>query len=280
MPVVVRRVDVADELDFARIAHAQTALVRCTDESQVHWRYAHDPCRRGVDRNRVGACQDHILDVPSRCTGSRTFAGQRSIHHGENAGVNILLDLQQVDERFVDHAVRPMAFLVEQAAEGVLHRAGDVRKDVRLHRRQMQDILAVKEFGNADPVSIYLIEDEKRLFRFVGDPFNVLLVGLGCLQAVFFLNERMPIVELPFLSVHNDGVVVRGDQVVVRVAIGEHCLRHAFELPGGRRAAGVPNLPGDVDLEERFVLLGQIVRVARQMHQPSIILQDGLRRRP
>ena len=83
-----------------------------------------------------------FFDVRHHAARAGTVAGKRAVHHREDAAVNLLLDHQQIDQRFVDHRMRPVPPLVQQPAERVLHRAGRRREDVRLDRRQVKDVLA------------------------------------------------------------------------------------------------------------------------------------------
>ena len=84
---------------------------------------AHQLGGHGVDGHLVGRGQEHVLDVGDHAARARAVAGEGAVHHREDAAVDLLLDHQQVDQRLVDHRVGPVAALVEQAAEGVLHRA-------------------------------------------------------------------------------------------------------------------------------------------------------------
>ena len=103
---------------------------------------AHQPRRHRVDGHLIGARQDHVLHVRDHAARPGTVAGKGPVHHREDAAVNLLLDHQQIDERLVDHRMRPVAPLVQQPAKRVLHRPGRRREDVRLHRRQVDDVLA------------------------------------------------------------------------------------------------------------------------------------------
>ena len=66
--------------------------------------------------------------------------------------MNLLLNREQVDERFVDPGMRVVAPRVQQAAERVLHRAGRRGVDVALGRRQVDDVLAEEVVGDVDPL--------------------------------------------------------------------------------------------------------------------------------
>ncbi len=104
------------------------------------------------------AGQQHVLDVREHAARAGAVAGEGAVHHREDAAVDLLLDHQQVDQRLVDHRVRPVAVLVEQAAEGVLHRAGGGGEDVRLDRRQVDDVLADEALGDREAVGVDLVQ--------------------------------------------------------------------------------------------------------------------------
>ena len=55
--------------------------------------------------------------------GPGAVAREGAVHHREDSTVDLLLDHQQVHQRVVNHRMRPVAPLVQQTAEGVLHRA-------------------------------------------------------------------------------------------------------------------------------------------------------------
>src|SRR5439155_23402661 len=120
----------ADDLDLARVADAETALVAEADELERHRVEAHQLRCDGIDRDHVAGGEDEVFNVRSH--GARAWAvpRDRAVRDGEDAGVNLLLNSQQVDECLMDLRVSPVAAEVEQAAERVLHRTGHRRKDV------------------------------------------------------------------------------------------------------------------------------------------------------
>ena len=79
--------------------------------------------------------------------------------------MDVLLDLEQVHQRFVDDAVGLVPALVEQTAERILHRTGDGGEDVRLDRRELNDVAVVKELGNLDALREDAVQHQKRLAR-------------------------------------------------------------------------------------------------------------------
>ena len=103
----------------------------------------------------------HVLHVRHHAARARAVAGERAVHHREHAAVDLLLDHQQVDQRLVDHRVRPVPLLVEQAAERVLHRAGRGGEHVRLDRRQVDDVLADEPLRDHEPFGIDLVQAEE-----------------------------------------------------------------------------------------------------------------------
>ena len=58
--------------------------------------------------------------MPAHGARAGPIPGEGAVHHGEQAGVNLLLDAQQIDQRIVDHAVGPVAVTVQQSAKGIL----------------------------------------------------------------------------------------------------------------------------------------------------------------
>ena len=74
--------------------------------------------------------------------------------------MDLLLDHQQIHERFVDDRVGPVPVLVQQPAERVLHRAGRRREDVRLDRRQVDDVLADEPLRDHEALRVDLVEAE------------------------------------------------------------------------------------------------------------------------
>ena len=66
-----------------------------------------------------------------------------------------------------------MAVVVEQAAECVLHRAGDGGEDVCLHCGQVKDVLADEGFGNLEAVRVDAVEGEHLVLRLEVDPLLV-----------------------------------------------------------------------------------------------------------
>ena len=97
--------------------------------------------------------------MPTHGARAGAVSGKRSVRDREDAGVYFLLDIQQIHQRFVYYRMRPVAFVVQQAAESVLHRAGYGRENVSLDRRQMQDVLSKESLWNLESVRVDLIKD-------------------------------------------------------------------------------------------------------------------------
>jgi hypothetical protein len=123
-----------------------------------------EPHQLGADRvdgHLVSRCEHHVLDVGHHAARPRPITGKSPVHHREDALVNPLLNHQQIDQRLVDDFVRPVTLLVQQSPEGVLHRPGHGGEHVRLHRGQVDDVLAGKALGNLEPLGINLIEHQQ-----------------------------------------------------------------------------------------------------------------------
>jgi hypothetical protein len=114
--------------------------------------------RHGIDGHLVGRRQDKILLLHPHGPRARTVAGKGAIHHGEKAGMNLLLDCQKVDHCLVDNGVRPMAPFRQQPAERVLHRAGDGGEDMGLDRGQVDDIPVEKQAWHLDSIRVDLVK--------------------------------------------------------------------------------------------------------------------------
>ena len=158
---------VADHLDLARVAAAEAGLVREADVLDAQRVEAEDLRRHGVDRDLVGAGEHEVGAHRDHGARAGAVAAEGAVHHAEEAAVDLLLDVQQVDERLVDDRVRVVAVRVEQAAEGVLHGAGGGRVDVALHGRQVDDVLALEVVGHLDAVWEDRVESEHLRLRLV-----------------------------------------------------------------------------------------------------------------
>ena len=102
-------------------------------------------------------------------------AGGGAVHHGEDAGVDLLLDRQQVHQGFVDPGVGVVAVFAQQPAEGVFHRPGGGGVHVGLDRGQVDDVLADEVIGDADAFGVDVVQGQHLGLGLVVDPGHILL---------------------------------------------------------------------------------------------------------
>ena len=114
---------VADQLDPARVGHAEPAVLGHPEVGDGQGIVAHEPGRRGVERDRVGGGEDQVSLSGEHRPRPRPVADDRPVHHGEHAGVELLLHGEEVDQHLVDELVGVVADLLQEPAEGVLDRA-------------------------------------------------------------------------------------------------------------------------------------------------------------
>ena len=86
--------------------------------------------------------QHDILDMGNHAPRTRPVAGKRAVHDREQPAMDLLLDHEQVHQRLVNDRMGPVPVLVQQAAEGVLHRAGGGGEDMGLDGGQVDDVFA------------------------------------------------------------------------------------------------------------------------------------------
>jgi hypothetical protein len=121
-------------------------------------------CFEGFGTRRVLAeylGQEHVLHVGDHAARPGSVTGEGAVHHGEHAPVDLLLDQPEVHQRLVDDRMGPMPVLVEQPAEGVLHRSRRGRESVRLDGRQVDDVLPDEAPGNAETLGEDPIETQE-----------------------------------------------------------------------------------------------------------------------
>jgi hypothetical protein len=139
-------------------------------------------------------------------------AGERAVHHREDATMDPLLNHQQIHQRFVDHRMRPVAALVEQAAKRVLHRAGCRCEDVGLHSGQVNDVFTDEAARDGKPIRIHVIEAEE-FFRQVpnriadGNPL-LTLVQVHVAKAMRLDDIDLFVLTLAEARVDDNGAVV------------------------------------------------------------------------
>ena len=105
VPVLLAQLGLAHELDVPRVADAQTLLVSDPDEVDAERVEAHELGGDRVDGDLIGAREQHVLHVGDHATRSRSVAGEGAVHDREETGMDLLLDHEQVHERFVDDGV-------------------------------------------------------------------------------------------------------------------------------------------------------------------------------
>ena len=280
VPVLLGRVLVADDADVARVAHAESLLV--SEPHEPHVAHGVEPHQLGGDRidgDLIGGRQKHVLDVRDHAARTGAIPGERAVHHREHAAVDLLLDHQQVHQRLVDDRVRPVTMLVEQPPERVLHRAGGGRENVGLHRRQVDDVLSDEPPRNAEPVRIDLVQTQEAIRQVAHrvayvDPV-LALVQVHVAQAMLGDDVNLFVLSLPEVRVDDHGPVVTAVDQGGVVAVLLHGTDHAFELPGRGRGRRVEEVPGDVDLESRVTRAVDGLLVAREVHEPVVVLEHG-----
>ena len=280
MPVPVRGVRVANHPDLPRVAATEPELVRQSDELNVFERIeSHQLCRNGVDRHLVGGREDHVLHVRDHAARPGPVAGERAVHHREDAAVNFFLDHQKVDQRLVDHRMRPVPLLIQQAAERVFHRAGRRRENMRLDGGQVDDVFADKPLRDHESVGINLVQAQELIGQVPDriphvDPF-VAFVKMDVFQPVSLDDRQLLVLPLAEVRVDHHGPVVTAVDFSGIVAIPLQRPDHAIQLPRSRRTGRVEKVPTDVDLQRRFPVLRQGFLVARQVHHPVDIGKNG-----
>ncbi len=259
----------AHHFDLAHVAAAQTAFVSQTDELDRERIEAHHLRGDGVDGDHVPAGEDVVLNVRHHASRTRPVAGKSSVHDGKEAGVDLLLDGEQVHQRFVDDSVGPVAFFKQQTAESVLHGAGHLREDVRLHGGQMDDVGSDEPLRDADAFGIDAVKYQHFRLRLVVNPLLAFFVQMDIAQAVLFQNLLVFVGHLAASGVDDDGAVVAAVELLFAVAVFEERCDDAVELPRRSRTGRIEVLPTDVDLERGFFVAGQELLVTCQAHQAS-----------
>ena len=93
-------------------------------------------------------------------------------------------------------------------------------------------------------------------------------------QAMSLDHGQLLVLPFPQMGVDHHRPVVAGVEEIGIVAIALHGADDAIKLPGGRRATGEKEMPGDVDLESRFHLGIDHLPVAGQVHQLVVVRQN------
>ncbi len=178
----------------------------------------------------------------------------------------------------MDDRVGPVAVLVEEAAERVLHRAGGGGEDVGLDRGEVDDVLADEAPRDAEALGVDLVQAEELLGEVAhrlgdGDP-GLALVEVDVAQAVRLDDVDLLVLALAQVGVDDHGAVVAGVDQVVLVAVRLHRADDALELPRRGRGRRVEEVPGDVDLEPGVGALVDHLLVVGEVHHPVVVLED------
>ncbi len=192
--------------------------------------------------------------------------------------MNFLLDHQQIDERLVNDRVRPMPLFVQQSAKRIFHRAGRRRENVRLDRRQVNDVLADESPGNVESARENLVEAEK-LFRQIANrvaDVNPLFafVEMNVAQVVRLHDIELFILAFAQMRVDDDGTVMARVNQIRIVAVLFHRADDTFHLPRRRRTAGKEKVPRDIYFQRGVGLLINDLLIAGEIHQPMVISEN------
>ena len=198
-----------------------------------------------------------------------------AVGHGENTGVDLLLDRQQVDQRLVDLRMRPVAAVVQQAAEGVLHRARHRREDMRFHRRQVHDVASDQRLRDLDAVREDVVQHHHFGLRRVTHPGHAFVRQVGAGNIELVLHRLVLVPDLSLMGVDDHGAIVRCHQVAE--TLFAQSLGDTLDLPRCRRTTRVPVLPADVDLQRRRCGLVERRREVGHSHCPTDIVDDPRR---
>src|SRR5579871_4252120 len=125
-------IDISDvfpnDFDISNIAASQFLFVREANELDRERIEAHHFCGHCVNGDHVATGKNVILDMRDHASWTRPVACERAVHHGEEPGMDLFLNGEQVYEGFVDHTVGPMALLEQEPSERVLHGPGHLRE--------------------------------------------------------------------------------------------------------------------------------------------------------
>ena len=94
-------------------------------------------------------------------------------------------------------------------------------------------------------------------------------------QTALLLDRLVLVVGLPLEGIDHHRAVVGANQVLVTQI--PQSTRHPFQLPGRCGAAGIPVLPGNVDLQQGRRLRVQVLFYAGQRHGRLDVVQHRLR---
>jgi hypothetical protein len=216
--------------------------VRDVDELEAHRVEAHHLGGDGVDGHLIAGGEHVVLDHGEHRARPGAVARGGAVHDREEAAVDLLLDGEEIHQSPVDPRVRVVPVRREEAAEGVLHRAGGRGVDVALDRRQVQDVLAEEVVGDADARAGRCVEHVHLRLGLVLHPLHVLVLEVVEDRDVVLLEEREVVVEVFALEGvgHHRLVLDAGDVLEALLLEGEDgALRAATAScwPRGRGSA-------------------------------------------
>ena len=164
-----------------------------------------------------------FFDVGKHAAGPGPVAGERAVHHGKDPTMDSLLDHEQIDERLVNHRMRPVAALVEKAAKGVFHGARCSREDMGLHGRQMNDVLAEEALGDVKATRVDLVQAQEVPGEITHGIPNVdpllAFVQVNVAQAVARDDIQLLLLPLAKMRVDHHRTVVAGMDALGGIAV-------------------------------------------------------------
>ena len=122
--------------------------------------------------------------------------------------------------------------------------------------------LSKKYSGMQDALGEDPVQHQHGRLGHVAHPANLGLVQVHVAQTVGVHHVLLLVVLLADVSVHHDRLVVRGGEIAYSRPPGASVTTPSI-CQGVAGAGRIPGLPGDVDLQDRFVVFGQRLLVAR-----------------
>ena len=217
----------------------------------------------------IGPGQEDVFPDGLHDPRPRAVPGRRPVHDAEQSRVDFLLDGQQVDQRFMDAGMRPVALMVQQPSERVFHRPGRHRVDMAFDRRQMDDIPADEKIRNPQVVAVDIAQGPHPGAGLERHPGHVLVLEIEQdLDPVGFEDGLVAVQILALEGVGDFGLILDADQV--GEAVPPQGQDRPFELPGRGVGRGKGEMPADVVLEDGRRPGFQTVRPVRQLKQPDV----------
>ena len=269
---------VAHQVDAAGVRHSQSPLVAHPQVRDGERIEPHDARRHGVDGHRVGAGQDDVADHRVHGARAGAVAAHRAVHDGENAGVQLLLHHDEVDQHLVHVLVRVVPHFLEETPEGVLDRSGGRGVAVRLDGRQVNDAPAGVDGRDLDALGEDGVQLQERRLETMDLPIDLWKRREG--EAVTLQDRQPAVVGGPLPWVGDHGPVLDRVQAGGSVPVLQHRLDHPFDLPRLAGAGGKVFRPGQVQLDEGVAGGIHAVLVAGQPHEATVIVDHPAGVRP